>query len=89
MTKFQTEKHFRRGKVMIFLNHLMQLSQILIKIFPAFSSFKRPKNKKQMIVKLFIDFFSDINFDCAIPLIKVSKVSKTFVVFKKLLHKLS
>ena len=75
---------------MIFLNHLMQLSQILIKIFPAFSSFKRPKNKKQMIVKLFIDFFSEINFDCAIPLIrKVSKVSKTFVVFKKLLHKLS
>ena len=32
-----------------------------------------------MIVKLFIDFFSEINFDCAIPL--TSKVSKTFVVF--------
>ena len=43
-----------------------------------------------MIIKLFVDFFSKINFDCAITLTrKVSKVPKTFVVFKKLVHKLS
>ena len=43
-----------------------------------------------MNVKLFVDFFSKINFDCAITVTrKVSKVSKTFVVFKKLVHKLS
>ena len=43
-----------------------------------------------MLVKLFVDFFSKINFDCAIILTrKVSKVPKTFAVFKKFVDKLS